>query len=484
MKVRILLIFFLLFPSLLIADPGNISVDGTVGHKNLITINGTDFGSHDDNNEVSGTWGGSTYICAAFDDFESGNIEDVYSIASGYTAEWYTTTSGTRNNSTYSARRDYVSTRLAQLQLHQSTKNNEQAQYTFYHFRMNGRDDGKPWRWYYGTISDRDNVYSGVAGGSFQSSIGDEAYVTCEGGTIAEYGSVYSDLTWYAMEFIGIYNSGDGDLDVYRNGSHMIDSDDSGEPYMDTCAQWNISGRTIDLGYISNSSSGLWEYDDVYMDYTPARVMLCPGSQFATRGACEIQIPVTWSTTSIQVRVNAGAFNTNDTAYLYVVKSDETYNSTGYEVTIGSGGDTTPPVVTGYDPAKSETGVNKDTNIEFIVYDAANDVDLDTIVVTEEGNYHCCTEMTGTCPGSGTKDLTCTDYSILGDGYTVVYNPGTDYSYDQVVNVTIYADDTEANSMTPDVYSFTIESEPQPASAILKGSGNAWRFNSKKWTLE
>lgn len=149
-----------------------------------------------------------------------------------------------------------------------------------------------------------------------------------------------------------------------------------------------------------------------------------------------------------------------------------------------TGGDTTPPVVTGYDPAKSETGVAKDTNIEFIVYDAANDVDLDTIVMTEESNYHCCSGMTGTCPGSGTKDLTCTDYSVLGDGYTVVYNPGVDYSYEQVVNVTIDADDTEANSMTQDVYSFTIESEPQTALTILKGSGNAWRFNGKKWTLE
>lgn len=118
------------------------------------------------------------------------------------------------------------------------------------------------------------------------------------------------------------------------------------------------------------------------------------------------------------------------------------------------------PVVTGYDPAKSETGVNKDTNIEFIIYDATNDVDLDTIVMTEESNYHCCSDMVGTCPGSGAKDLTCTDYSVLGDGYTVVYNPGTDYSYEQIINVTIDADDDQGNSMDQDSYSFTIESAP------------------------
>lgn len=138
--------------------------------------------------------------------------------------------------------------------------------------------------------------------------------------------------------------------------------------------------------------------------------------------------------------------------------------------------DTTPPVTTGHDPAKSATNVEESTDIVVIVYDEANDVDLDTIVLTEESNAH-------TCIGAATGDkvLTCADYSALGNGYTVTYDPPTDYSYDQEINVTLDADDTEANSMTQDSWSFTIKSEPVPfpntsigagSQISLSGSGN------------
>jgi len=50
----------------------------------------------------------------------------------------------------------------------------------------------------------------------------------------------------------------------------------------------------------------------------------------------EIQIPTSWSSSSIGIDVNTGSFS-NGTAYLYVVDSSGDVNSSGYEITIGGG---------------------------------------------------------------------------------------------------------------------------------------------------
>lgn len=82
--------------------------------------------------------------------------------------------------------------------------------------------------------------------------------------------------------------------------------------------------------------------DDVYVDNTSARVELCSGSAWTSRGTCDIQIPTSWSSTSITATVNQGSFAADATAYLYVVDADGAVNSTGYEVTIGAGGSSGP----------------------------------------------------------------------------------------------------------------------------------------------
>jgi len=88
--------------------------------------------------------------------------------------------------------------------------------------------------------------------------------------------------------------------------------------------------------------------DDFYLDITRARVEICTGSTWANKGPdCEIQIPTTWSTTSIGVTVNQGAFATGSTTrYLYIVDSTGAANVNGQAITFGSsGGDTTAPSI-------------------------------------------------------------------------------------------------------------------------------------------
>lgn len=75
--------------------------------------------------------------------------------------------------------------------------------------------------------------------------------------------------------------------------------------------------------------------DDVYVDTTWSRVMICAGSTWTNRGHCEIQIPSAWSDTSSTVTVESGTIT--GTNYLYVVDASNTANSSGYQVTIGEG---------------------------------------------------------------------------------------------------------------------------------------------------
>ena len=77
-------------------------------------------------------------------------------------------------------------------------------------------------------------------------------------------------------------------------------------------------------------------FDDVYADYTWARVEISQNSTWSTttRYHKEIQIPTAWSTTEITVNENQGSFTSGDTVYLYVIDADGAA-SNGYPITVG-----------------------------------------------------------------------------------------------------------------------------------------------------
>ncbi len=78
-------------------------------------------------------------------------------------------------------------------------------------------------------------------------------------------------------------------------------------------------------------------YDDLYLDDTWSRVMICAGSTWSNRGHCEIQIPTAWSGTNASIVVHPGTFANGNTAYLYVVDANNNASS-GCQITIGSSG--------------------------------------------------------------------------------------------------------------------------------------------------
>ncbi|NLG58503.1 MAG: hypothetical protein GX540_08825 [Clostridiales bacterium] len=106
----------------------------------------------------------------------------------------------------------------------------------------------------------------------------------------------------------------------------------------------------LNLGAGYDSSNGYYGFDDVFGNFTQARVEICNASTWGSRSQCDIQIPTTWSSNSIGITVNQGAFGSGSQAYLYVVDSNGAVNTNGYPVTIGASSDsgtpTTPPTGT------------------------------------------------------------------------------------------------------------------------------------------
>lgn len=73
---------------------------------------------------------------------------------------------------------------------------------------------------------------------------------------------------------------------------------------------------------------------DLYADETYSRVMLGNAATLAASTHREILIPTSWSNTSISAVVNMGTFPAGSTAYLYVIDSSNTPNSSGFPVTV------------------------------------------------------------------------------------------------------------------------------------------------------
>lgn len=77
--------------------------------------------------------------------------------------------------------------------------------------------------------------------------------------------------------------------------------------------------------------------DDIYIDDTWAHVIIGNASTLAASTVREVQIPSSWSDTSIVVTVNRGSFGESAGAWLFVVDANNGVSS-GHAITFGAGG--------------------------------------------------------------------------------------------------------------------------------------------------
>src|SRR3989344_635013 len=324
--------------------PSVTSISGTFTEGAAITITGSDFGLHTDYSPtLSGTLG------SAFLDFENGQLTgNGWTIDSAFLPNWRIVTTNTRANSTrYSEKFFNINCgepgncRLGGLYLPQTGVPNEW--YSTFWFKMPANTQSGKFFRIYGSGTAQ-NIYLS-SGGTDTMIRGFSECTSC--GTVDTVWSSPNAFgsTWHLVE------------------TFMKESNNTFKVYMDGVLQWERTnwvnnpfggaGHTWEIGHMiddpaaSGGLDGAYGFDDVYFDYTQARVMLGNASTFADSTIREIQIPTAWAGGSINITANTGAFASGATAYLYVIDSNGNVNTNGFPITIGGGGssDTQPPTI-------------------------------------------------------------------------------------------------------------------------------------------
>lgn len=348
-KLLNILLLFLLIPSIGHGAPSITGVSGTLTHGQTVTITGSQFGTK------------ATAAPVTWDTFEDGTANLSATIGTWETIQGFTINSTVGNrrhaNSTYQGQ--------AQFGVDSSTKgfSGGTDQYgpwfVSYHFRLDpnwvwGRAASEAFLgnvkffriWTSGDGSD-DYV---AAFHTFARTAESDEVITgteyCPGGN-SDFDYVWQNFTadvtngsWHRIDLeyreSSASNSANGVAKIYFDGK-LISSQTS---LVTRCTGASTPKRVSLAGlYNSWGDGGPYYYwqDDTYIDNSWARVELCPGSTWATRGKCELQPPTSWGDTSISLTLNQGSFDANATAYLYVVDSTGAV-SPSREITISSGG--------------------------------------------------------------------------------------------------------------------------------------------------
>ncbi len=82
-------------------------------------------------------------------------------------------------------------------------------------------------------------------------------------------------------------------------------------------------GAFVAFGYNRNEIVNMsFDIDDVYIDSSWARIEIGDKPDFDSCTHREVQVPISWSDSSVEFSVNQGSFQNGDSVYLFVVDSD------------------------------------------------------------------------------------------------------------------------------------------------------------------
>ena len=178
---------------------------------------------------------------------------------------------------------------------------------------------------------DRNNIFWGYQGNEGLTS----------GRMTAEYtdGNRYSSIIgqeegeWMVHELIydaGTINVQNGLYDIYQDGVKWINdvynfethSSQLPNKYEDFFFEQVSNGTGTGPIYIY--------YDEIYMDTTYQRVIICDADTFESCNERAIQLPTAWSDNSITIKLNQGAFTSfNQPLWLYVFNAEGKPNTNG-----------------------------------------------------------------------------------------------------------------------------------------------------------
>ncbi len=150
-----------------------------------------------------------------------------------------------------------------------------------------------------------------------------------------------ADNNWYRFDVW--FNDTTITTTRWLSGSAPVSCTTTGP--LNSTSGWNplTASYIIWQDYIGNSQSNnssatsIWQSDNYIQNGTQARVELCDAATWASAQHCEIQYPLSWNNTTIQVQLNTGSFSSNATAYLFAIDASGNA-SAGQQITIGSSG--------------------------------------------------------------------------------------------------------------------------------------------------
>jgi len=331
------------------------NVTGSFSRGGSATIAGSSFGTK------------SSAGPLVWENFEAGSLNSairgtapaVSNIGGSWT--WQATDSGgpvfsnsvVRPNSTKSSKHDYASTYSNGLFVNTQLPSYFFSFWWYYHPVTGWSRNTKPFILSRNTNDDSPNAYIGF--GQYPGDPGIRTEVIDGGGAIdpTSWGSTAINSianrwirfdVWLVQSSVNVK---DGKFQVF------VHNPDSGSPVVldlqinpaKTRTTSNTWGSLFLQTYssIDGGTSQTVYIDDFYLDSTQARVEICDKSTWASKTHCEIQIPTSWSASSITFNVNSGSFATLNGAFLYVVDKDGGVNSNGYVIGSSSPPPTTPP---------------------------------------------------------------------------------------------------------------------------------------------
>lgn len=312
----------LAYPSLGLAQPVIHSAHWESHEGAILKLEGTGFGSRSDHSpSLNG------FLAAAWHDFDDGNVDGGGWNLDGTPEQW-TVVSGGRTPNGFSVKKVYQTNEYGSLTHTQSDVSGT----WFCSFWMKVADpqqSGKFFRWYAG--SPTNNIYLSTGGIAAYPAVDKNlrGLSECSGC------SPTPSLQWTSPN------------EFTPNTWHRIDitireSPDEFSVYMDGRLQWSkrstinqqwvkapsgANGHTIHVGAALNGPGkgypaiGEYNFDDVYLDYTVARVELCESAEWNSCFHREIQPARYWTGNAIEFKFNAGSFSPGTTAYLFVVDS-------------------------------------------------------------------------------------------------------------------------------------------------------------------
>jgi hypothetical protein len=339
-----------------IAAPQISGINGTLSNNQIVTISGSSFGSHTDFNSSK------DYLVAAWDNLENGKLDtSVFSITNNGPA----LVTGTENktNSKYSAMGyRWPSTKTFTNVLGQVVSND--MMYGFRHNSSSVRKEVYQSAWFMfppnfiqniGYQNELDQIKFMMM--SPMDSDNNKTYFNIsapncklranwEDGTTAWNSPTSFEMyapegEWHRYEIFADLNA--MKVRFYVDGMLLIE-----HPYKSGGTDSSAFGRFGFLSYMySGDAKNTWPTyaDDFFVNFTQARVELSASSKWDQTKQVhkEIQIPLSWTSSSIKFKVNPGSFTKGQTAYLYVIDGSGNVNASGYAVKVGETAASSPP---------------------------------------------------------------------------------------------------------------------------------------------